>query len=108
MMLAAQQVYRSARVLVLRTLRHSKNWQQADALLASLMATPWGPNSLDLKKERLFLLQDQGKFAGKQGAILGWNSFMIQLQPRLQDNRMKELYFDGYFQLTLVHLPKML
>ena len=96
----AQQVYRSARVLILRSLRHAKNWQKADTMLDTIMATPWGPNSLDVKKERLFLLQDQGKFAGKQGAILGWNSFMIQLQPRLQDNRMKELYFDGYFQLT--------
>jgi hypothetical protein len=96
----AQQVYRSARVLFLRSLRHSKDWKQAEALLETLLATPWGPNSLDVKKERLFLLQDQGKFAGKQGAILGWNSFMMQLQPRLQDNRLKELYFDGYFQLT--------
>ena len=96
----AQQIYRSARVLILRSLRHAKSWQQADALLDTIMATPWGPNSLDVKKERLFLLQDQGKFAGKQGAIIGWNSFMLQLQPRLQDNRMKELYFDGYYQLT--------
>jgi hypothetical protein len=95
-----QQVYRSARVLVLRSLRRQKNWKQAEALLDTLLATPWGPNSLDLKKERLFLLQDQEKFAGKQGAILGWNSFMMQLQPRLQDNRIKELYFEGYYQLT--------
>ncbi len=25
---------------------------------------------------------------------------MLQLQPRLQDNRIKELYFEGYYQLT--------
>ena len=39
----AQQVYRSARVLLLRSLRNAKDWKQADALLDSLMATPWGP-----------------------------------------------------------------
>jgi hypothetical protein len=96
----AQQVYRSAQVLTLRALRKAKEWKQAETLLESLLAQPWGPSSIDLKKERLFLLQDQGKYAGKQGAVLGWNSFMMQLQPRLQDNRMRELYFDGYFQLT--------
>lgn len=96
----AQQVYRSARVLMLRSLRKAKDWKQAEALLDTLLAEPWGPNSLDLKKERLFLLQDQGKYAGKQGAILGWNALMMQLQPRLQDNRLREIYFDGYYQLT--------
>jgi hypothetical protein len=96
----AQQIYRSARVLILRSLRQAKEWRKAEDLLESLLAQPWGPSSIDLKKERLFLLQDQGKYAGKQGAILGWNSFMMQLQPRLQDNRMRELYFDGYYQLT--------
>ena len=96
----AQQVFRASRVLLVRAFRSQKDWNQAEALLDSLLATTWGPSSLDLKKERLFLLQDQGKFAGKQGAILGWNGFMLQLQPRLQDNRMREIYFDGYYQLT--------
>ncbi len=96
----AQQIFRASRVLLVRAFRSQRDWRQAEALLDSLLATSWGPSSLDLKKERLFLLQDQGKFAGKQGAILGWNGFMLQLQPRLQDNRMREIYFDGYYQLT--------
>jgi hypothetical protein len=96
----AQQLFRASRILLVRALRSQKEWKQAEALLDSLLATTWGPSSLDLKKERLFLLQDQGKFAGKQGAILGWNSFMLQLQPRLEDNRLREIYFEGYYQLT--------
>jgi hypothetical protein len=96
----SQQIYRTAQVLLLRSLRAQKDWKRADSLLASLLATNWGPNSLDLKKERLYLRQDQGKFTGKQGAILGWNTFMLQLQPRLQDNRLREIYFEGYYQLT--------
>lgn len=95
-----EQIYRAARLLLLKLSRQQKDFKATEAILDELGRTSWAAGSLDVKRERLFLLQDQEKFAGKQGAILGWNSLMMQLQPRLGDPRIKEEYFDCYYQLT--------
>jgi hypothetical protein len=94
------EIYRIARVLSARELRLSKDFERAAGVLRELEATPWGARSFEVKKERIFLLEDRGKYAGKDGAILAWNALMTGMRDRLQDNRVKEHYFECYYHLT--------
>jgi hypothetical protein len=96
------QLYRLARLLVLREHRLSREFDKADVVLKEVAETPWGKNSLDVQKERISLLEDQGKYVlpNKQGAIAEWDKLMRSMRTRLSDNRVKEQYFDCYYHLT--------
>src|SRR5207245_2461052 len=50
----------------------------------------------------ILLLEDQEQYqlSRTQGAIPQWNQLMLSLRPKLQDNRIKEQYFDCYYHLT--------
>ena len=94
------QLYHVARLLYVRELRLAKDFATAEATLKWILGTPWGQNNLEARKERIQLLEDQERYAGKDGAYVAWDSLMKQLKPRLNDNKIKEQYFDCYYHLT--------
>jgi hypothetical protein len=94
------QLYHVARLLYVRELRLAKEFEKAASALKTIQSAPWGQANLEARKERILLLEDQEKFAGKEGAILAWNTLMQQLRPHLSDNKIKEQYFECYYHLT--------
>jgi len=83
-------LYRAARVLYGRELRLSKQFKEAETVLKSIQ-------SLESKKEQILVLQDQEKYAP---AGQEWNSLMSALQTKMYDNKVREQYFDCYYNLT--------
>jgi TolA-binding protein len=96
----AQQIYRAARLLRARELRLNKDFGAADKALSEILASPWGQNSIEAKKERIVVLEDQERFGGRQGATQAWSTLMLQMKPQVGDNRIKEQYFDCYYHFT--------
>ena len=94
--------YHWARILYVRELRLGKDFSKAEAALQDILASDWGKQHLEAKKESILLLEDQEKYqlSRTQGAIPQWNQLMLSLRPKLQDNRIKEQYFDCYYHLT--------
>jgi hypothetical protein len=95
-------LYHLARVFFVRELRLGKNFRKAEAAMKDVLASDWGKQHLEAKKESILLLEDQEKYqlTRSQGAIPEWNQLMLSLRPKLQDNRIKEQYFDCYYHLT--------
>jgi hypothetical protein len=95
-------LYHLARVLYVRELRLAKDYSKAEATLKEILASDWGKQYREAKKEGIFLLEDQEQYqlSRTRGAIPEWNQLMQSLRPRLQDNRIKEEYFDCYYHLT--------
>src|SRR5262249_53557432 len=95
-------LYHSARILCARELRLGKDFSGAERALKDISATDWGKQHLEAKKESILLLEDQEKYqlSRTEGAIPAWNQLMQSLRPKLQDNRVKEQYFDCYYHLT--------
>jgi hypothetical protein len=95
-------LYHLARILYVRELRLGKDFSRAEAALQDILASDWGKQHLEAKKESILLLEDQEKYqlSRTQGAIPQWNQLMLSLRPKLQDNRIKEHYFDCYYHLT--------
>ncbi|HLJ93225.1 MAG TPA: hypothetical protein VKU02_08555 [Gemmataceae bacterium] len=91
-----------ARILYVRELRLGKEFAKAEAALKELSATDWGKQHLEVRKEGILLLEDQQKYqlSRTEGAIPQWNQLMLSLRPKLQDNKIKEQYFDCYCHLT--------
>jgi hypothetical protein len=96
----ALSIYHVARLLYVRELRLAKEFKSAAKAITEVQATAWGQNSLEVRKERVLLLEDQESLSGKNGAITAWNNLMQQLRPRLGDNKIKEQYFDCYYHMT--------
>lgn len=99
------QIYRAARILYARALRQDRQFAKAKQVIDEMLGTPakpgWGQPYLDVKKERIFLLEDQEKYTGPNGALAEWNRLMQSLQARFkQDARVKEQYFECYYYLT--------
>jgi hypothetical protein len=84
------QLYQVSRVLYGRELRLSKQYKEAETVLK-------GIQNLEAKKEEIYLLQDQEKYALAGGE---WNSLMTAMQSKMYDNKVREQYFDGYYNLT--------
>jgi hypothetical protein len=93
--------YRAARLLHARELRLDREFAAADKALKAIQSQPWGQASIEAKKERILVLEDQEIYAGKDGAIPAWNSLMRQMKNKLQDNKVKEQYFDCYYHFTV-------
>src|SRR5262249_18829350 len=92
-------------VLLVRELRLDRQFDQAKAELDRILGTSerpgWGQAFFEVKKERLFLLEDQGKFTGKTGAVLEWNNLLQSMQKqRRLDARVNDQYFECYYWLT--------
>jgi hypothetical protein len=95
-------LYHLARILYVRELRLGKDFSKAEAVLKDILASDWGKQHLEAKKEGILLLEDQEKYqlSRTRGAIPEWNQLMQSLRPKLQDNKIKEQYFDCYYHLT--------
>jgi len=93
-------VYHAARILRAREMRLDKQYTNAETALQEIMSKPWGKASLEVKKEGILLLEDQEKYTGKAGAIFAWNALMGQMKRRLEDNKIKEQYFDCYYHMV--------
>ncbi|HEX4716058.1 MAG TPA: hypothetical protein VH164_14135, partial [Ktedonobacteraceae bacterium] len=95
-------LYHLARILYVRELRLGKEFAKAETALKDILASDWGKQHLEAKKESILLLEDQEKYqlSRTRGAIPEWNQLMQSLRPKLQDNKIKEQYFDCYYHLT--------
>jgi hypothetical protein len=94
---------RFARILFARELRLNKELDKAELVLKEIRGTKWGEHNIDVQKEGIQILEDQEKYVlpGKQqGAVFEWSRLMQSLRPRMNDNKVKEHYFDCYYHLA--------
>jgi hypothetical protein len=90
--------YHGLRLLYARELRLAKDFATAGEVLKDIQATDWGKKNADAKKERIYLLEDEGKFAA---AARAWTELMNTVLPAVDKNaRLKDLYFEAYYHLT--------
>ena len=89
--------YHSVRLLYCRELRLSKQFDDAARVLKEVMATGLGKRSLDARKEQIMLMEDKGQH---MQAAKEWNKLMKDLRPRLSDNKLKDQYFEAYYQFV--------
>jgi hypothetical protein len=89
------------RITLARELREAKQFDDAKKELDAILKSDWGQRNIEVQKERIFLLQDQGKYAGRDGAALAWSGMMKQLRPRIEkDSAIKSQYYDCYYWYT--------
>jgi hypothetical protein len=64
---AAQKTYRFVRLSLARELRHAKKFAEAKTVLRDILGTPakkgWGYDNFDVRKEAIYLLEDEGEYA---------------------------------------------
>jgi hypothetical protein len=103
------QSYRGTQIMLIRELRlaakdattpqdKQKYIDKTLAVLNKHMATDWGRKSFEVQRERVQLLEDLERYGGADGAIVGWNSLMKQIQP--SDESRRRIYFDCYYHLV--------
>jgi hypothetical protein len=91
-------LYRGARVLYARELRLARDLVKAGQVLKEILAAGWGQRSIDARKEQIFLLEDEGKFAP---AIRAWTELMTSVRGQIDQNaRLRDQYFDCYYYLV--------
>jgi hypothetical protein len=98
--------YKGVRLLLVRELRMSKkpeNTKKAEEILDDIIGTEkkkgWGFRDVNALKERVLLLEEQGKFI--DAAQLA-NTLLRQLLPKIStDNALKEHYLECYYHVTL-------
>ncbi len=94
------QIYRASRILLVRSLRLSKDYKKAQAEADAVLKQPWAKSNMDLQKERVFILEDQGSYGGKGGAVIAWYGLMDNMKNELNNPKVKEAYFECYFHYT--------
>jgi hypothetical protein len=116
-----ENVYRSTRILLARELRLDKRFGRASAVLDELAATEAGKRSLEVRYERIHILEDQGQYVR---AAREWDKIMKSLAPLMnshpellqkskkqplgdkesaqlaRQNRYRDEYFDCYFHFV--------
>src|SRR5207253_1299887 len=91
--------YHSMLLLRARELRLAGQLDRAAAAIAEILASDWGKNSLDAKKEEIALMEDGQKFAQ---AARAWVELMNALRPQIERSaRLRDQYFECYYRLTL-------
>jgi tetratricopeptide (TPR) repeat protein len=89
------------RVMYLRELRLDKQIEPAKNELKNIMGTDkepgWGAKNMDAQKERIFLLEEEGKFGN---AAVQWDALIKAIQKNLNAPGMKDQYLECYFHLT--------
>jgi hypothetical protein len=97
----AQKVYHAVQLTYARQLRLTRDPMQvakARALMDEILGTKqkpgWGARSAGVLKEQLLLLEEEGKF-GAAANLAG--SLVNELVKKLEDNEMKETYFECYY-----------
>jgi tetratricopeptide (TPR) repeat protein len=94
--------YRTSRLLLVRELRQAKQFDKASPMLDEIIGTKekpgWGQRNVDALMERVFLLEDAGKYF--QAANLA-STLVRQLGPKAAtDNTLKEKYLETYYHLV--------
>ena len=95
----ALDLYHASRVLYIRSLRLSKDYDKAKAELDAIMGDPkkpgWGAAHLDALLEQVLLLEDTEKFGA--AATLA-NKHATTLRPKLNASEgFREKYFEFYY-----------
>ncbi len=100
-------LYHAIRLTLVRELRLSKETKKAqeilmDEIIGTKEKKGWGQRDVGAQKERVFLLEEDGKYA--DAALLA-NSLVKQLLPRASsDNAMKENYLECYYHVAYCFL----
>jgi hypothetical protein len=97
-----RQMYNGSRLLLVRQLRQAggaANLEKAQKLLDEALGTKekpgWGRRSIDVLKERVFLLEASGDYVNAASQA---NQLIRMLLPKIaSDNTMKEHYLELYF-----------
>lgn len=94
--------WEAMKIFSIRALRTDKQLEAArkemDATFADVGAEKgWGWRNLEARKENCYLFGAEGKWGP---AATGWNQLVNQLQKLKNDARMKDHYFECYFQLV--------
>jgi hypothetical protein len=95
-------LYRGIRLLLVRELRMNKDVKGAGEILNEIIGTDtkkgWGNRDVNALKERVFLLEEEGKF--KDAAELA-NTLVRQLHSKVNtDNALKEHYLECYYHVA--------
>lgn len=94
------QVHRASRILLVRALRQAKDYPRALKEADTTLKQPWAQTNMDLQKERIFILEDQGLYGGRGGAVTAWYNLMDRMKNELGNPRVKEVYFECYFYFS--------
>jgi hypothetical protein len=102
-----QNMYHGIRLMLARELRLQKETEKARSILLDEIIGPkekpgWGRRNIDALKERVFLEEDEGKYAQ---AALEANAIVKQLLPKVNtDNSLKEHYLECYYHVAFCFL----
>ena len=94
------QIYRASRILLMRALRLTKDFKRAQAEADLVGKQQWSQTNMEFQKERIYILEDQGFYGGKAGAVTAWYTLMDRMKNELSNPRVKEQYFDCYLSFT--------
>ncbi|HEY7315197.1 MAG TPA: hypothetical protein VH643_38045 [Gemmataceae bacterium] len=95
------QRHHAIQLLLVQEQRQLKEFEKAQKLLDEIIGTKekpgWGARDLEAQKARVMLLEDKGDY---RTAALLCDSFIKQLVKRLDDNKLKDQYFEFYYHLV--------
>lgn len=94
------QIYRASRILRVRSLRLGKDYKTATAEAEAVLKQKWAADNMDLQKERIYILEDQGFYGGKTGAVRAWYDLMDRMKNAIENLSVKELYFECYYNFA--------
>jgi hypothetical protein len=88
----AIEAYRAGKMMQAQLYRLAKNYTKAAELISKIEGEPWAGTRI--MREKAFLNQDQEKWGP---AAVAWRNIMDRLGPHLQQPKLKEQYYDCYF-----------
>jgi hypothetical protein len=96
------QLRHAIQLLLVQEYRQLKEADKAQALLEEILKGKngkpgWGAKNLDAQKMRILLLEDHEDYVN---AAKLCENYITQLVRRLDDNKLKEHYFDFYYHLV--------
>jgi hypothetical protein len=94
--------HHAIQLLLVQEYRQLKETDKARELLNEIIKGKdgkpgWGAKNIDAQKMRVLLMEDREEYAN---AALLCDSYIKQLVRRLDDNKLKEQYFDFYYHLV--------
>ncbi|MFN4258482.1 MAG: hypothetical protein ACK4RK_04240 [Gemmataceae bacterium] len=106
-----QQFYYGARMTYLRALReHAAAQEEGDARkealetyrneLIKVSQEKWAEKRLDLRKEKIYLLQLREYYGGQDGAVMQWFNLMNAIPKPFRDNQMELEYYEIYYNFA--------
>jgi hypothetical protein len=95
------QLHHAIQLLLVQEHRQLKDLDKAQKLLEEIIGTKekpgWGARDLEAQKTRIMILEDKEDY---RSAALLCDSFVKQLVKRLDDNKLKDQYFEFYYHLV--------